>query len=209
MVQRGQHPLGMCPRQIGYPLSFRGQVIGTQSSLPCFPQWSYARGGSLSSGGSRRARFPAFIGTTKPLRHPAPLAPRLMASLRGSVCARLLRVRGCAPDDVRAHRQAGSFVHPVLHRFRAFSKRAKAGPLRFPGDPSRTSALLRDPGRTGQSWPLRLARCCPRAQHGEGFSVFMISRLPQGFSTRCLRFTNAVAVAHARLASGWRAPPLP
>jgi hypothetical protein len=26
----------MFPRQIGYPLSFRGQVCGTQSSLPCF-----------------------------------------------------------------------------------------------------------------------------------------------------------------------------
>ena len=37
----------------------------------------------------------------------------------------------------------------------------------------------------------------------------MISRLPQGFSARCLRFTNAVAAARARLASGWRAPPLP
>ena len=37
----------------------------------------------------------------------------------------------------------------------------------------------------------------------------MISRLPQGFSARCLRFTNAVAAAHARLASGRRAPPLP
>ena len=30
-----------------------------------------------------------------------------------------------------------------------------------------------------------------------------------GFSARCLRFTNDVAVAHAELASGWRAPPLP
>ena len=37
----------------------------------------------------------------------------------------------------------------------------------------------------------------------------MISRLPQGFSARCLRFMSAVAAAHARLASGWRAPPLP
>ena len=33
--------------------------------------------------------------------------------------------------------------------------------------------------------------------------------LPQGFSIRCLRFTNSVATAHARLASGWRAAPLP
>ena len=31
-----QHPLGILPRQFGYPLSFRGQVCGTQSSLPCF-----------------------------------------------------------------------------------------------------------------------------------------------------------------------------
>jgi transposase len=37
----------------------------------------------------------------------------------------------------------------------------------------------------------------------------MISRLPQSFSTSCLRFTTAVADDHARLASGWRAPPLP
>ena len=29
VVQRGEHPLGMLPRQFGYPLSFRGQVFGT------------------------------------------------------------------------------------------------------------------------------------------------------------------------------------
>jgi len=39
--------------------------------------------------------------------------------------------------------------------------------------------------------------------------VHIISRLTQGFSIRCLRFTNDVAAAHARLASGWRASPLP
>src|SRR4051812_5763700 len=31
----------------------------------------------------------------------------------------------------------------------------------------------------------------------------MISRLPQGFGTRCLRFARDVAAARARLASGW------
>jgi transposase len=40
-------------------------------------------------------------------------------------------------------------------------------------------------------------------------AVCTISRLSQGFSARCLCFTSAVAVAHARLASGRRAPPLP
>jgi len=37
----------------------------------------------------------------------------------------------------------------------------------------------------------------------------MISRLPQGLSTCWLRFTSDVTVTHAKLASGWRAPPLP
>src|ERR1700733_6729156 len=59
------------------------------------------------------------------------------------------------------------------------------------------------------SWPCRISRCCPRSQHGEGFSAHMISRLTHGFGTRCLRFTSDVAATHARLASGWRAPPLP
>jgi len=36
-----------------------------------------------------------------------------------------------------------------------------------------------------------------------------ISRLTQGFSIRCLRFTSGVTATHARLASGWRAAPLP
>ena len=37
VMQRGQHPLRVAPRQSGYPLAFRGQVCRTQSSLPCFP----------------------------------------------------------------------------------------------------------------------------------------------------------------------------
>src|SRR3954451_1661149 len=77
------------------------------------------------------------------------------------------------------------------------------GSHRFPGDPSRASALLQDPGRINGPSPKRSHRCCPRAQHGEGFSGHMISRLPQGFSTRCLRFARDVAAARARLASGW------
>src|SRR6478672_1343670 len=77
------------------------------------------------------------------------------------------------------------------------------GSHRFPGDPSRAFALLQDPGRISGPSPKRSHRCCPRAQHDEGFSGHMISRLPQGFGTRCLRFAGGVAVARARLASGW------
>ena len=55
----------------------------------------------------------------------------------------------------------------------------------------------------------RSRQCCPRATQAEGLSGYIISRLTQGFSFRCLRFTSDVTAAHARLASGWRAAPLP
>src|SRR3954469_144242 len=77
------------------------------------------------------------------------------------------------------------------------------GSHRFPGGPSRAFARLQDPGRIRGPSPTRSHRCCPRAQHDEGFSGPMISRLPQGFGTRCLRFASGVAAARARLASGW------
>jgi hypothetical protein len=37
MVKRGQNCPRLRSRQFGYPLSFRGQVRGAQSLLPCFP----------------------------------------------------------------------------------------------------------------------------------------------------------------------------
>lgn len=86
---------------------------------------------------------------------------------------------------------------------------ARAGSHRFPGDPSHAFALLQDPGRAGKISPWRSCRCCPRSTQTEGLSGYIISRLTQGFSIRCLRFTSDVAVSHARLASGWRAAPLP
>jgi hypothetical protein len=58
----------------------------------------------------------------------------------------------------------------------------------------------------------RLWRSCrgrPRLPNTEGLSGYPISRLTQGFSFRCLRFTSDVIATHARLASGWRAAPLP
>ena len=86
---------------------------------------------------------------------------------------------------------------------------ARTGSHRFPGEPSYAFALLQDPGRAGKISPWRSCRYCPRATQAEGLNGYIISRLTQGFSIRCLRFTNGVAAAHARLASGWRAAPLP
>ena len=65
--------------------------------------------------------------------------------------------------------------------------------------------MLQDPGRIEQTSPSRSPRCCPRTQQNEGSSSDMISWPNEGFSTRCLRFTNRVAAAHARLTSGWLA----
>ena len=86
---------------------------------------------------------------------------------------------------------------------------ARAGSRRFPGDPSYAFALLQDPGRADKISPWRSCRCCPRATQAEGLNGYIISRLTQGLSIRCLRFTSDVAAAHAKLASGWRAAPLP
>src|SRR2546430_6270208 len=58
----------------------------------------------------------------------------------------------------------------------------------------------------------RLWRSCrhrPRPTQTEGLNGYIISRLTQGFSFRCLRFASDVAASRARLASGWRAAPLP
>src|SRR5215210_5159961 len=51
-----------------------------------------------------------------------------------------------------------------------------AGSHRFPGDPSRAFALVQDPGRISGPSPKRSHRCCPRAQHNEGFGGHMIAR---------------------------------
>ena len=71
-------------------------------------------------------------------------------------------------------------------------------------------ALILDPGRAGETSSLAVSPMLPpvfrqrRPQREEH-----IGADSQGFSICCLRFTNDVAAAHARLASGWRTAPLP
>src|SRR5215475_10203592 len=62
--------------------------------------------------------------------------------------ALVFRVRVRAPDARQVGHRAWSFVEAGAPR--RLSMWARTGSLRFPGDPSRTSALLRDPGRTGK-----------------------------------------------------------
>lgn len=64
---------------------------------------------------------------------------------------------------------------------RRLSMWAQTGSLGFPGDPSRTFALLRDAGRTGKPDHSGFPGAAPGpTQHGEGFSTTMISRLATG-----------------------------
>ncbi len=99
---------------------------------------------------------------------------------------------------------AGVIVQPAT-RCRLVLTWTLAGSLRFPG--VRPVPLLRSKTPAGPTSPClcRSRRCCPRSNDSEGSSEKMISRLPRGFGTRCLRFTNGVTTAHARLASGWLA----
>ena len=132
-----------------------------------------------------------------------------MCSLPGSICSSSVRVRRGAPGAAEDCREPGPVVQPAS-RFRHACTWTRVGSLRFPGDPSRTFALfLQTPAQPIRPRLYRPHRCCPRSQHAEGFSAIMISGLTQGFSTCCLRFTSSVATARARLASGWRAAPLP
>ena len=62
--------------------------------------------------------------------------------------------------------------------------------------------------------PLRLATdgasgAAPGHLTPKASSLYRFRGLPRRFITCCLRFTTGVAARHARLASGWRAAPLP
>ena len=130
---------------------------------------------------------------TQPYRGP----PRWPPPLQG----RLLH-------HVRGHDRPGVFGQPVSPS-PASRKWARTGSLRFPGSPSHAFALFQDPDRTGRTSPLAVLSMLPPVPTLRMLQRDMISGLPQGFSVRCLRFTSGVAVAHARLASSWRAAPLP
>src|SRR6202047_2357260 len=132
-----------------------------------------------------------------------------MVSVPGPTRTSCIRVRRSAPDDPGGISSGPEHLISRRSNTRHAHPWARAGSHRFPGDPSHAFALLQDPGRAGKISPWRSCRCCPRSTQTEGPSGHIISRLTQGFSIRCLRFTSDVTVSRARLASGWRAAPLP
>ena len=133
-----------------------------------------------------------------------------MVSVPGPTRPSCVRVRRSAPDERRRKLvRPGTLVQPAFHCPACCTRgrvRDLTGFLAIHPMPLPCSKTPAEPTRP-RLW--RSCRCCPRPTQTEGLSGYIISRLTQGFSIRCLRFTSDVAAAHARLASGWRAAPLP
>jgi len=209
MVQQEQCRPGLAPRQLGYPLSLRRQVRRVHAPSRVSRQRFSPRGASLSSFGSRRAQFPALIGTMKALRHPTRastvaywFAPAARVILLCSCLAKAL------PEGSKGSFQARSLVsrRPKLRLVLTWTR---MGPLRSSGDPSRAFALFQDPGRADVPSPWRSRRSCPRYPDGEGLGRWLISGLTHSFGTRCPTLHAWRCRTRARLASGWPARPLP
>ena len=170
-------------------------------------QWFSPRGTPLSSIGSRQVRFPDVIGRTEVLRLPAHASPvTYLFRFRGPRDPSMIRARFLrAPERLEEPRRARIIVQPAIPLAGVLSRgheRDLSGfqtihPVPLPR--SRTPAEPTIPSH----W--RSRRCCPCFTNSKGFSVVIISGLPRGFSTCCLRFTRGVATTHARLASGWLA----
>jgi len=132
-----------------------------------------------------------------------------MVSVTGSTCSSVVRdcqgapeLRGgCSPSP-----EPWSAGVPCSGVLACGRKRDLSGSLVIPPMPLPCS---KTPAEPAESRPNDSAVAAPGPNRPKALSDNMISGLAQGFSIRCLRFTNDVAVAHARLASGWRAAPLP
>ena len=189
---------------------FVDRFVGSRAPSHVSGQRFSPRGASLPSVGSRRTRFPVFIGITKALRLPAranlvpygfgcrPHAPLL--------CSCIAEALLTGPEEARQAWNTWSAGVPCPARRTRGRVRDLTGflathPMLLPC--SKTPA---EPTKPRLSWSCRHR---PRPTQTEGLSLHIVSRLTQGFSIRCLRFTSGVAAAHARLASGWRAAPLP
>ena len=209
MVQGREHPVRVLPRLFGYPLLFRVHVCRAQGPLRCFPSAGLTCNAPLPSTGSRWPRFPAFDGTMRALRLPAPHALRLIVFASRVRRVLPVRVRRGAPGGLQVSPRAWSLWISRHSLFRPYP----FGQMRdLPGSVAVRPVILRRPKTPDDPCCLasyRQVGCCPRLCQTEGVINFAFRGLPRRFITRCLRFMDAVAGAHARLASGWRAAPLP
>ena len=173
-------------------------------------QWVCPSDAPLPSSGSRWPRFPAFTGTIKALRLPAPPGLRLIDSPTGSAGACRVRVRRNAPVGVQAHRRAGVWI---VHAGRPRSSGLAHGQEQdLPGSLTIRPVTLRrsttpdDPSRFTDN---SASGAAPTRLTVKASSINRFRGFLRRFITHCLRFTTPVTVRHARLVSGWRAAPLP
>ncbi len=133
----------------------------------------------LPSGGSRWPRFPAFTGTVRTLRPPAPACPSAHCFRQPAPQAPAGFVSAIGAPDARAGRTTGRGLDCSRWHspFQRCCPRAGAGSPRFPGGPSRDSAPIRDPGRPVAPRLWRRFRHCPRTLNSEGVVDLPISRL--------------------------------
>jgi hypothetical protein len=186
---------------------FAGSRVPSRVSVQRFS----ARGAPLPSAGSRRARFPAFTGYIEALRLPARASGSLIlfgcrshALLHLFVLAEALRGRVEGASQAWNPCSAGV---PILRLRARGRERDLTGSLAIRPMPLPCSWTPAEPARprplaVSSTPPSGLARRRPQRVENLGAAS-------HGFSIRCLRFTRGVAAPHARLASGWRAPPLP
>ncbi len=167
-------------------------------------------GAPLSSAGSRRARFPAIKGHTEALRLPARAFPLPYGFGHG---AHALLLRSCSPKRSRPARRSPSGLEQFMGRrsqFRLVAPMDACGTSQVPW--RSFPCLCPAPGPRSSRRDLAsggLLDAAPGFHKPKASTGRKISRLTQGFGIRCLRFTSDVAATHARLASGWRAAPLP
>ena len=143
-------------------------------------QWLCTGDAPLPSSGSRWPRFPAFSGTIRALRLPAPAWPSAYWFRQPAPQAPAVFVSATgAPAAAQARRRAGVFIgHAGRLPFQRSCPRARAGSPRFPGNPSHDSAPVHDPGRPVAPRRWRRFRCCPHTLNSEGVIALPISRLP-------------------------------
>lgn len=189
---------------------FVDRFVGLRVPSRVSRRWVSSHGAPLPSRGSRRARFPAVISTMRTLRLPVRAFPVPYGFGSGlHTLSSVVRARRGAPGAAEGRCQARGLWSagvPGVRRFAYGHALDLSGFLAFHPMPLPCSQT---PAGSAGPRQLRSPRCCSRSQHSESSSRNMISRLTQGLGIRCLRFTTGVAAVHARLASGWRAAPLP
>ena len=206
MVKRGQSCPRLRPRQFGYPLSFRGQVRGAQSLLPCFPAtallpWRPPSLARVPVSPVPRGQRHYEGATTSRLRMPG----RLSVSLSG---VRATLRSSCSPW--RRSRMVGG---PV--RARALGQPAAQLPAHSHADAGGISQVPRRsipylcpgprPRPDRRSLTLTVSSMLPPLNPQRRLQRSLFRGYSRGFGICCLRFTTGVAARRARLASGWLA----